>query len=146
MTDLTIIPHFKKTTNKEQCHSIYWNLLEVIERRSDNDVAPFYLREFYQTNRCDQIGKDFSSMRSDLESYLTEAGDAQTTSRILRFEETETDKAKATQAIMHYSYWHRRQLLSGLSWRHWGYYWTWYKAERMFAFIGILTLYNKNII
>jgi hypothetical protein len=103
------------------------------------NFGPFYLREFYQTQRCDSIATDFSILRNRMESYLCDLGDKDTSKRILDFEATKEDQEKATQAVIHYSYWHRHTLRSALSWPQWFYYWTWFKADRMLSFVGLLS-------
>lgn len=136
------IPHFdEEKTGIAQCRSIYWDLLDMVEKPSKEQInfGPFYLRELYQTQRCDTIVKDFSILRNRMESYLSDLGDKETSKRILDFEANEEDKEKATQAVIHYSYWHRRQLRATLSWPQWFYYWTWFKAERMLSFVGLLS-------
>jgi hypothetical protein len=68
---------------------------------------------------------------------MKDSGDGTSLTRLLNYEATEKDKKKATQAMIHYHTWHRSQLVSSLSWSQWWYYWTWYKAERTLAVMGL---------
>lgn len=122
--------------NQAKCHSIYWNLLELIEERPDNNFAAVYIRELQETARCDQF-VDFKYVRNDLVTKMESFAGPGAFTRILNLEEADRDKAAATQAVVHYWYWHREQLRSAISWPAAVYYWTWFKAERMFAFIGL---------
>lgn len=124
-----------RAANQAKCHGIYWNLLELIEDRPDNNFAAVYIRELQETERCDQF-TDFKYVRSDLVTKVESFAGEGSFSRILNLEEQDRDKAAATQAVVHYWYWHRKQLRSAISWPAAFYYWTWFKAERMFAFIG----------
>lgn len=123
-----------KSRNKGQCQSIYWTLIELLEKRPNRGVSPYYLRELYQTERCDTICQDFSQLRRDLETHVkVELKGKDTIDKVRSFTATDQDNEKATQAIIHYWYWHRRQLISTLNLPLWIYYWTWFKVKRMFV-------------
>ena len=123
--------------NKAKCSSIYWNLLELIEERPEKDFASLYIRELQETARCDEF-TDFSRIRLDTSAKIEALTSKASVERILSLNEEDRDKTAAAQAVVHYWYWHRKQLRSAISWPASVYYWTWFKAERMLAFVGLV--------
>ena len=119
-------------TPVEKCQNIYWNLLQL--HSSDGVTAPAYVREFWQTSRCDNCA-DFSTHRHDMQKILGE----DTVNRILEYQSNEKDDEKATQAVVHYFYWHQKLLVDALDWKGKMYYYTFSQAERTLAAIGIIS-------
>lgn len=128
------LPNIDKITDKKKCAMIYWNLIELTKSKSE-DTAPYFLREFYQTQRCDNF-YDFSENRQDFEAYLG----PKTIENVLNYEEEKDPKdiKKVAQAVFHYNAWSRKTLLKALPFSTWMYYHTVYMAERTFAAIGVL--------
>jgi hypothetical protein len=128
------LPNIDKSTDKKKCSMIYWNLIELTKSKSE-ETAPYFLREFYQTKRCDNF-YDFSANRKDFEDYLGN----KTVENVLNFDEEKDPKdvKKVAQAVFHYNAWSRKTLLKALPWSTWTYYHTVYMAERTFAAIGVI--------
>lgn len=126
-----------KIYNKQRCNSIYWNLIELLTEKEE--ASAYFLREFYQTKRCDKI-YDLHENRTDLQKYL---GDS-TLNNILDYKEDEnpSDLKKVTQAVCHYYAWNRKSLLKALPWGSWLYYHTFYMVERKFATLGRKAIYK----
>ena len=40
---------------KKKCQTMYWNLLMLLDDESEATSAPHYLREFFQTARCENL-------------------------------------------------------------------------------------------
>eukprot|EP01038_Epipyxis_sp_PR26KG_P017357 gene17357-23972_t len=101
-----------------KCQSIYQNLLEA-----KGIPASAYIREFFQTDRCDGEA-DFTKLRDAYKTSLndTKKPDPLRLTRVLNFEETEIDEKIAAQACLHYANWHNKQLVSALNWPNWFYY------------------------
>jgi hypothetical protein len=100
---------------QKKCESIYYNLLECHRKRGDQQIlATFYIREFWETQKCDQV-HDFSPLRNDLEKYLGK----ERLTRILGRREAEDDLVDAAQACFHYHRWHEKNLVAALSWPDW---------------------------
>ena len=48
-----MFPHSEKPINTQKCRYIYWNLLTTLPDSNWGTNHTEYLREFYQTKRCD---------------------------------------------------------------------------------------------
>lgn len=102
------------------CQSIYWNALEALKAvhaTADPLQSAGYLRELYQTQRCDKIGTDLDSKRKDVAVALK-------MSRLRRLVEqdggaTQEDYIEAHHTVKHYVKWHRDELKGALTWSQW---------------------------
>jgi hypothetical protein len=122
-----------KNQERARCESIYYNLLECHRRSGDQNVlATAYLREFWETRRCDSF-HDFAPLRNDIENRLG-SGVLQ---RIITCDETDKDLLLATQSCFHYHRWHEKHLVSALTWSDWLKYQTIDRGERTLAVVGI---------
>jgi len=119
---------------KVKCQSIYQNLLDC--RQEQDMLASAYIREFWETARCDTVATDFSPFRKEFEGRLN-ARESGALNRILSFDETEKDEKVAAQACGHYSKWHNKQIVSALNWTNWLRYHTIERAEKTLAVFGI---------
>lgn len=125
-------------TERRRCTSIYWNLISLLEEKPDSAITQNYVREMYQTERCDHC-HDFSDLRSSFERHLeNEPGDSGAIQRIREYNTTDQDDARALQTLVHYWSWHRDEYRRGLPWYSQIYYYTWYRAEKTIAAIGLL--------
>lgn len=101
--------------DSRECQFIYQTLLEC---RQGRDIpATAFIRGFFETSRCD-AEVDFSPFREKYALRLNK-DDEKRLQRILDFKETKVDEMIATQACLHYAYWHHKQLVSALSWPNW---------------------------
>jgi hypothetical protein len=99
-------------TNKK-CLYIVRNLLRCLEKKGmDSLVATTYLREWKQTEQCDETLKtvDFKEIRNSIEIATT----PDVMRRVETFTETERDMNVALQTVTHYREWHRKVLTSNL--------------------------------
>ncbi len=91
------------------CQDVYMNLLRT------RAAAPTFIRELQETVGCTP---DLAEVRR---AYARHVGtDAMT--RILAFAETRNDEERALQAVTHYSWWTRAEIVRGLSWTNWARY------------------------
>jgi len=106
----------RKPTNREKCQSIYWNLLELLNRQ-DLPAAHLYIRDFFETSRCDQF-KDFKGLRQDV---VDMAGryDQNALSRVLDAEHHDRDEDIMQTVQTHYHTWHKTKLVKSLEWMPW---------------------------
>lgn len=58
----------KEATEKERCGWIFFNLYTYLNYREK--VPASFIRELYETQRCDKLIKDFTSVRMDVERNL----------------------------------------------------------------------------
>ena len=122
-----------KDLHHVKCNSIYLNLLQI---RGDREIpAPAYVREFFETSRCDSV-RDFSKQRESLRTKM-DAFSPGATKRILEGDETERDEKAAAQAILHYHGWHEECLAAALTGQSWVSYHAWHRAEQTMAAIGL---------
>ena len=133
-----------KKDSKEKCHSIYWNLIELIEKFEA--IEPFsYIRELMQTERCDNFN-DLTQIRQDVEAKLGKDAFERITGKsnyskddISKYQiEKLEDEEKARDTLMHYHYWHRKILSHCLPWDDRIYYETIYQTHRIAAVFGII--------
>jgi len=122
-----------ETMLQEKCQTIYHNLLRSLEIREV--TAPIYLREWWQTEQCDKFF-DLSTVRKNIEDDVTNSS----LNRILTFQETIEDEARAAQTMTHYRDWHRKQLLKSFTWFNWGYYYLHDRTQDMLATLGLISL------
>lgn len=122
-----------KKEERNRCESIYCNLLECCGRSGDqNHLATSYLREFWETRRCDSF-HDFAPLRNDIESRLG----SEALKRIINCDETNKDLLLATQVCLHYHRSHEKHLVGALTWSDWMKYQTVDRGERTLAGFGI---------
>lgn len=103
----------------DKCQSIFLNLIRIIDSDSNQKSSSYYIREFFQTARCDT----FSDFSKDREAYKKHIGNA-ALENILNYKETDEDKRKGAQAVLHCRYWNRSSLISSLDFKNWLYYHT----------------------
>lgn len=96
-------------TEKSRCNMIYWNLVELLSNKATGQQAAVYLREFWQTKRCDQFS-NLSGLRKALRDRM---GD-EDLSTVFAFKEEQSQERKATQAVAHYYRWHSEELVKAL--------------------------------
>jgi hypothetical protein len=119
----------------EKCQSIFWNLIRVIESGSSQHSvqnSTLYIREFFQTARCDP----YSDLSKDREAYEKHLG-KEALVNILNYKETEEDERKGAQAVLHYGYWNHKRLISSLNCGNWLYYHTFHQPTRLAEFVAI---------
>ena len=134
----------EKATEKEspiihasKCRSIFYNLVECHSSQHSKDImASAFIREFFETARCDDI-TDFSKLRADYSTFISDGVNNERLSRILSYQETKKDEKRAAQACLHYHKWHQANLLRSLDLRDWMYYHTVERVERGLAFFGL---------
>jgi hypothetical protein len=127
----------------KKCLYIVRNLLRCLEEDDNGALgAPTYLREWMQTERCDEVLKtaDFEEIRKSIE--ITTTPDVMR--RIKSFTETEKDMNVALQTVTHYREWHRDVLMSNLPFSERVYHHTILKAERTLAVLGIVGLTHQG--
>lgn len=114
-------------TEDDRCQSIFLNLLRLLHTESipAYEFAPTYVREFFQTERCDKYA-DFRQQRRAYESFIGE----ENLRRIKEYVETPVDERRAAQARLHYGRYDERLLSSSLTWPNWLMYHSVYKLER----------------
>jgi hypothetical protein len=113
--------------HEAKCNSIYYNLL------TSKDVpACSYIREFSETERCDNV----FNMQPHREELLQRLKDDKTRARIFSNDETEKDQRIAADAVFHYNHYHSSKLIAALTWSSKIQYHTIYRAERTFAIIS----------
>jgi hypothetical protein len=125
------IPNRDKDITPAMCASIYWNLIELHETKS-NFNASSIVREFWQTERCDKIGTDFSGHREAFKNYLS----PEVTDRIMNYTSTDVDKEKSIDAVGHYYSYTQKILVQALPLSTKLYYHTIHKPERLILLIG----------
>jgi hypothetical protein len=119
------------------CQSVIKNILHA---RGCN--ASVFIRELACTSVCDKH-TDFTVIRKAYSDLVGE----DSMQRIAAFAETEEDKRRAVQAVMHYSEWTRSRLIKALDLPNWVYYCT---VGRMFAYVffthdnAILSIHFSN--
>jgi hypothetical protein len=129
-------------TDKSKCASIYWNLLELLDRFESLDSTS-YIRELMETERCDNFN-DLTQIRKDVESHIGSTA----FSRILRKEnysedltvysiQKQEDEERANGALMHYHYWHRKNILKCLPFHYRVYYETFYQTAKLGVILGL---------
>lgn len=117
---------------KQKCQSIWYNLLAPKSNYGDN--ATIYLREFFETHRCDHI-HDMKSYRNNYRSYIG----SEAYKRIIHGQPiSEDDKMKASSSVFHYYEWDRRFLLKCLSWSTFFRYYFTYKPETSNLFFPVV--------
>jgi hypothetical protein len=131
-----------KATTENKCQSIYWCLFDILEKERKESLSPAtYIREWEQTARCDHFTdlKDVRlAIRDHLDNNLGEnAVKHEVHSRILKFEETPQDVARALQTMSHYQEWHSKCLFGALNFNHKVYYYTWYTAGKTAVALGL---------
>jgi uncharacterized protein YeaO (DUF488 family) len=102
--------------------------------REKDIPASAYIREFFETTRCDEQ-VNFKAFRTEYENSLNK-GDSHRLQRVLDFKESENDEKVSAQARLHFSKWHNKQLVSALNWSNWFHYHT-DLAERTLSLLGI---------
>jgi hypothetical protein len=96
----------------DECQSIYWSLLLILEGKTANVSAAHYLREWDETKRCDAF-HDLSRERKSVETKMTVGA----MTRIRDFGDGPQDADRALQTMIHYREWHRKSLMRALSWQ-----------------------------
>ena len=115
-----------------KCQTIYHNLLTSLTIKEV--TPPIYLREWWQTERCDQFS-NLSDVRRDVKEDVTPSS----LERILAFQETIEDEARAAQTMTHYREWHRQRLWGSLTWSNKLYYWFYDTPHDTLAKIGLMS-------
>jgi hypothetical protein len=111
----------------------------LLEDRPDSAITQYYVREMYQTIRCDHL-YDMSEMRSAFEEHLeAEPGEAGPINRIRQYQALATDEERALQTLRHYWSWHRSMYRAAIPYHSQLYYYSWYQAEKLFAAIGVVS-------
>jgi hypothetical protein len=124
------------TRRRDECQSIYQNLIDCHEFRSGGlALSSLYVKEFQQTARCDELN-DFSSYRKELGMMINE-NDPSRLDRIVRCEDTQIDEKFAASACMHYYKVHLGKLVRALTWPNYLYYHVVERAERAVAGLGV---------
>jgi hypothetical protein len=120
--------------HKAKCHSIFQNLVHC--QSAKDIVASAYIREFFETERCDDV-VDFSARRNELSMKLNR-DDPKRLERVRSFKDTQDDEKVCAQVCIHYHRWHNKQLVAALSWPDWIAYHTVERGERTLATFGII--------
>lgn len=100
----------------------------MMDAKDDTATASRYVREFAETAKCDGVARDLSGLRNALEMKMASYSMG-SHGRVLRMDEKGRDVQIAAQAVAHYGFWHRKELVKSLSWPQWLCYHTFYKAE-----------------
>ena len=141
-------------SNSENCGNIFYQLL-VSLRPTVSASGAEVLREFQQTQRCDEY-HDMKEVRKNLDDqianperklelkFLKETPEEQKMrlQRIHKYEETEKDAAIANQMLKHYSEYIRPELDTALLYnftRTWAYYHFWAVPVDTLALFGIVS-------
>jgi len=135
------IPNKEKPVDEAKCQSMFWNLLEIFEKDSDTRAVTV-VREILQTARCDKFA-NLEDLRESYTGYIRSYNKTGGVDHMEAIEDIEQTKPLqeeiALQAFVHYHSWTRDRLVQSLSWKNRSFYYTWYKAEKMFAFVGLVT-------
>ena len=119
-----------KLVNPDKCNAIYWQLIRMLEgsRRSEPPDAPAssIIRELWQTQRCDKIGKDLAGLRQDIVDHMGE----DSARRVLEYKATDVDDIRAVEAIAHYREHATTAMVRSLYFRSKVYYQTFHQVER----------------
>lgn len=94
----------------KRCDSLFLNLLKFHGGAATTTRAPAFIREFWETERCDHL-HNFAPRREEYAARLKDG----VLLRVLTFQETPADEKVAAQAVMHYAEWHEKNLVSALS-------------------------------
>jgi hypothetical protein len=121
-----------KPVTTQSCNSIYWNLIELLEPKNNTITSSSFIRELWQTARCDSIAKDLSQHRKTIEESLGK----DVVQRVLAYDETTKDQTKTNDVMYHYNYFTRKLLVEGLTPSSKLYYYTLHQPER---FVGSIT-------
>jgi hypothetical protein len=127
---------------KDKCNSIYWNLLELLDKFDSLDSTN-YIRELMETNRCDKYN-NLSQLRQDVrthigeESFLRIIREKKYSNDINTYQiEKQEDEERANGTLMHYHYWHRKNLAKCLPFHFRIYYETVFQTGRFGLFLGL---------
>lgn len=112
------ITNATKEVTKSTCQNIYWNALEALHAVKVDDPlqSTCYLRELYQTQRCDMF-HDLSHLRADMVRVLNQ--DRMERLVVPTQEASEKDILEGHYAVRHYQKRHRVGLKSALSPLNW---------------------------
>ena len=113
----------KEVLEKKKCQTIYWNLLMLLDDERDEVSSPHYLREFFQTARCETVPgekmtKDLRDTREQIEKHVT----PEVWKDIENYNEDIRGTNRALQTMIHYRTWHHQLLFSALDLKGQAYY------------------------
>lgn len=117
---------------QRKCQDIYYNLLTSLNYKEM--TAPIYLRELWYTESCDKFS-DLSDVRRNIEEDVT----APTVARILAFQETKRDEARAAQTRFADREYHHQRLWRSLTFSNKLYYRFVDIPHEMLANIGLIS-------
>ena len=119
----------------ERCQSIYWNLIKILESGKSQRNPTLFIREFFQTERCDS----YSDLSKEREAYKNKIGD-EALENIFNFRETICDEKKCAQAVLHYGYWNQKRLISSLNLRNRIFYQSFNQPTRLLELVTVFGL------
>lgn len=123
-----------------ECRFIFWNLLTIIENEGEAASAPHYLREWKETERCNDFLKpELKAKFAEARERIRETTTEEAMIAIESFNEELSHSNRALQTMLHYKEWHRSLLLSTLSYTDYGYYTCWHKPAKFLSGIGIFS-------
>lgn len=119
---------FKTTISSphaQQCDSMYLNLLET-RGVVKNTVATAFVREFFETEWCDDIynmsdhRQEYTERINDNNYYNDDDSRSSSSSssrmeRVFNFTSNERDELIAAQAVIHFHHWHESHLIDALT-------------------------------
>lgn len=121
-----------KPVTPDKCQTIYLNLLDGLLERTFS--TPNFVRELWQTERCDQF-HSLQGLRTDITKHMGE--DA--LNRILLYQATPIDEEKALDTMIHYSRWTTRRLQESLDWPNWLRFHIW-ERPHFLSYVGLGSL------
>jgi len=123
------------TADKIRCREIYWTLLHFAKHNS-TALPTHFIRELEQTQRCDAVCKDFSTVRN---SYKSRIGDECYDKIMNQTKRDEDLEYLAFRTLNEYAHWTQKELVSGLPWRSQLYYYTVERVENILSTIRIFS-------
>ena len=113
----------------------------LLDDERDEVSSPHYLREFFQTARCETVPgekmtKDLRDTREQIEKHVT----PEVWKDIENYNEDIRGTNRALQTMIHYRTWHHQLLFSALDLKGQAYHYLFHKAEKLLASLGLIVL------
>lgn len=121
--------------HEQECNTTFINLLTI--RGDVNIPATAYVREFFETARCDDVS-DMAPLRADLSEKIEKYSPG-AMQRIETCVPTDHDETAAAQAVIHYHIWQEEKLTAALTGQSWLSYHALQRVERTAATVGVIT-------
>jgi len=124
-----------EVNNKRRCQYIYYNLTKSLNSRENTELPNMYISELMETARCDNFS-DMSELRLAFANRLT----IPLLTKIMNSEEelNGIEYQNSAKVLLYYADWTNDILFSALSFSNKFHYFTTLKAERTFAFLGVV--------